>query len=732
MLRLAIFAAASVAALLRASTLVAAGASPLAAASLLACLEPIARTFHVRIVDSSGRATSIACEALPPRFTLEQTMDRLLQPNGLTWRRLDDGTLEVIAASPQSPRVKLPALDIEGDPVPNAQRLDSALATPLVEHAGASTVLDQRWLDRGPLLGFNQIGWYAPNVYGSGQSLAIRGTERDTDYFPALTVIFDGIELGTRLLDDELVPLGDVTNLTLARGPRAFEFGAGSQAGVISLKTAAPAAEQSASAVLGTGNLGARNGAISWSGPLPLVDLAATVALDRHELPTFVHQLNVTQANVDKRRNDFGRMKLAYTPDSGWSAQLSVLALSGDTSDRQVVAPKPVFGEPPPPAFDLFDRDSYASAPIVAQTHARGAAGYVRYERPDRWTIDANASITTISRESTLYPRRSHWADHELRRRSSLTLSEHPAPDWTILAGLEQDHIVALFHTPPAVNYFATSTNSGSLWVEHPWSNTWSTGVGVRWVYERTTEFASGAYGYGYRVPIPLAVVEWRPRSEHVLVLSYGTGFRSGGQDDTARSAYVPERSENLELSWHAQWFGDTLHTALSAFDGTIRNRYTYLLSGVAGDPILASVRDRGLEFELDADVSEHWRLRAGFGALNSRFSSFVYRYGDPTSEAPPQTATIGVRYGLAQGWYSAVDAYHAAGAQYYYPYGYLPGYDVLSFRIGYRTAKWETALVATNALDENYIARVQLSAGEIGYRLGDPRRIELLVKRTW
>jgi hypothetical protein len=722
------------AALLRASTPAAAAAPPAQTSLLLSCLEPIARTFHVRIVDNSARSAPISCQAPQAHVTLEQAMDRLLQPNGLSWRRLEDGTLEVIAAPAKSQRVKLPALAVEGEPVATMPRPETALATPLIEHASALTTLDQHWLDTGPLLGFNQIGWYAPNVYGSGQSLAIRGTERDTDYFPALTVMFDGIELGTRLLDDELIPLADVTNLTLARGPRAFEFGADSEAGMILLNTAPPAVEASANAAFGIGNLGARNAAAVWSGPLPIADFTATLAVDRHDIPGFVQQVAVPQANVDERRNNFARFKLAYSPDSGLSAQLSALALSGDSSDRQIVAPAPVFGGPPS-TFDPFDRYSYAQDPIVAQTHARGAAGYLRYERADRWTIQANASATSITRDSTLYPRASHWSDHELRRRASLTMEQHPAADWTILAGLEQDYISTLFHTPPAEqlrNYFAASTDSASIWAEHAWSAAWTTGLGARWLYERSTESVSASGGYGYRVPIPLAVVDWHPRTEHSLVLSYGTGFRSGGQVSIGGIPYAPERSENVELSWRAQWFDGTLHTALTAFDGTVRNRYTYLSSNSIGDPILARVRDRGIEFELDDELSDHWRVRAGFGALNSRFSSFVYRYGDPTSEAPPQTATIGVRYGLAQGWYAAADAYHAAGAEYYNPSGRLPGYEVLSLRIGYRTGKWDTALIATNALDAEYIARVQLSAGEVGYRLGDPRRVECLVRRSW
>jgi hypothetical protein len=703
-------------------------------APLLACLEPIARTFHVRIVDHSGLATSVSCAPLPQQSTLERALDQLLQPHGLTWRRLDDGTLEVIAAHAPS-SMQLPPLDIEGDPVADVQRPDNAIATPLIEHATAVTSLDKRWLDSAPLLGFNQLSWYAPNVYGSGQSLAIRGTERDTDFFPALTVTFDGIELGTRLLDDELVPLEDVTNLKLARGPRTFESGEGSQAGAISLKTAAPSPESTASVTLGAGNAGARNGAVLWSGPLGTTNLGATIALDTHELPSFVQQVVVPDANIETRDNYFGRMKLSYAPDSPLSAELAALALSGDSSDRQVVAPAPAQSTPTP--FDPFERNSYAKDPVVAKTHARGAAGFVRYDQPDRWAIDAHASLTTISRDATELPVDTQWSDYELRRRLGLTVNEHPTPNWTILEGLEHDYVTTSFHTPVTAqllrfNHFAISTDSALLWAEHSWS-TWNVGLGVRGLHEKTTAFASGGgvYHDTYDLPIPLSVVEWQPWVDHTFALSYGTGYRSGGNLDSTVT-FAPERSQNLEFSWRALWLSGSLHTTLSAFDGKIHDRFSYVL-GFDGEPLRASVRNRGLEFELTADLSDRWLLRAGIGSLNSHYSSSFFQYGDPTSQAPPQTATFGIRYGLAQGWYGAADAYHAAAATYYNPDARLPAYYALGVRAGYRSRHWDAALIATNTLDANYVERVQYStANQFGYRLGDPRRIELLVKRTW
>ena len=662
-----------------------------------------------------------------------------MKANGLDWRRLDEGTVEVVAANPTA-MMKLSALNIEGEPVTDPPRPENPVATPLVERATAFTAIDQRWLDSAPLLGFNQISWYAPNVYGSGQSLAIRGIERDTDYFPALTVTFDGIDLGTRLLDDELVPLDDVIKLNLARGPRTFEYGDASQAGVISLATATPAVEPIMSTTLGVGNLGARNAAISWSGPLGTSGLGATFALDAHQLPGFVRQLGVPEADVEERRNDFLRVKLSYAPQSpaGLSAGLAALALSGDSSDRAVFPPIADTGQPGPASFDPYDRDSYALRPVVARTHARGAAGFVRYEEPDQWAIDAHASVTTIYRDATQLPEHLHWTDQEIRRRMGLTASDHPAQDWTIVAGLEHGDFATSFFTPfsggpPGRSHLTTATNSASIWIEHSWGSDWNAGLGARWVYEQMAGYP-GQSDFTYHVPIPLAVLEWRPWTDHALTVSYGTGYRSGGLV-SAEGGYVPERSRNVEFAWRAQWLGGSLHSALSAFDSEIHDRFTYFNAFGTGNLTPGRVRDRGLEFELTADLSDYWRLRAGIGALSSRFSSFDYRYRDPTSEAPPQTGTFGVRYGLAQGWYGALDAYRAAGAQYDISgqlAGHLPPYDVLGLRVGYRSANRDIALIAANTLDAQYVERIQRIAGRSGYRLGDPRRVELRVKWTW
>src|SRR4029079_19039810 len=113
-----------------------------------------------------------------------------------------------------------------------------------------------------------------------------------------------------------------------------------------------------------------------------------------------------------------------------------------------------------------------------------------------------------------------------------------------------------------------------SLWIEHAWSSSWNAGLGVRWLHERATQLASDQPQYGYPVPIPLAVVEWSPWTDQAFSLSYGTGYRTGGQVNTAAVTYSPERSRNLEFAWRAQWFSGAVHTTLSAFEGRIHDRF--------------------------------------------------------------------------------------------------------------------------------------------------------------
>ena len=456
------------------------------AGPMLTCLEGLAAQAQVRIVDASARAATAHCAGLHERVSLEQGLARLLTPAGLAWRRRGEGTLEILAA-PQRSRLDLSGLTVEGSPPDDPPRPDGRAPSLLAERAGGLTRIDRPWLDDAPLLGFDQLGRFAPNIYGAGQGLSMRGTERDQDVFPALSVTLDGMDLGTRLLDNELVPLDGLERIDFARGPRSFEAGGESAAGAIRLVSAAPSAEPRLRSTLGLGESGARRAGVEWSGPIDSTGVGATLAIQRRDLPQFFKQAAVPSANSERRENDSARMKLVFLPDyvPGLSAEFSALAISGESSDRWIVqAPDRPDGTPVP--LNFHDRISYAPMPVVARTRAHAAAGAVRYRFGPSAELEINGANTAIARRGAVYPARDIASfDTENRRRQGAELRLQLQPDWKLALGLERSEVQlyravyqyahgSIADYPPDGRFYVQtnsdpgfSASSARVWLEH-------------------------------------------------------------------------------------------------------------------------------------------------------------------------------------------------------------------------------------------------------------------------
>ena len=743
---------------------------------MLTCLERLSQQAQVRIVDASERAATAHCDGLHERLSFEQGLARLLTPAGLTWHRRDDGTLEILAAPPRS-HVDLSGLTVEGSPPDDPPHPDGRAPSLLAERAQGLTRIDRPWLDDAPLLGFDQLGRFAPNIYASGQGLAIRGTERDQEIFPALTVTLDGIDLGTRLLDDELVPMDGLDHIDFARGPRSFEAGGESAAGSIRLVTTAPTAEPQLRAMLGLGEAGERRAGLEWSGPIGSSGLGATIAIQHHDIPQFIHQALAPSAD-HPRDNDSARIKLSFLPDylPGLSVDFSGLSIAGDSSDRWIVrAPDRSDGSQVP--LNFSDRISYAQMPVVARTVARGAAGVVRYRFNAVAELELTGSATKIERNGVVFPARDiDTLDTESRQRLGADLHLQLSHDWKLTAGLERSDAdvrrviysnvprESVTNVSPSSRDYAEiysdpsfAARSARLWLEYAPTETLSAGVGVRWQRDRADEHVTVRQCPGgtrppcqmvivdelgharSQLPIPMATVEWRPWADQTFTLSHGRGYRSAGSL-SATAKFLPEQDQSTELSWRAHWLDDRLRTSLTAFSSRMRHRFSYLVDGYS-----TSAHATGAEAEVEAELTPRWHVRAGFGVVHSYYSDGIGPVpGSPapvTAAAPPSTAVLGLRYGQAQGIYGTLDVYHAKQAESLernYSRLIRPAYSVVDLRVGFRHAHWDSALIVGNALDATYVDRAEQSFISYEptvterYRLGDPRRIEWRTTWTW
>lgn len=736
---------------------------------LLGCLEQLTARTGVPIVDSTGRVADLACTARHEVLSLANALDALLKPAGLAWRRRDDGAIEVVEGRKE--QIELDALSVEDTPLPSIEPVIAASApmTRLAQESMSITRITQERLETAPLLSLSQINRYAPNVYASGAGLAIRAVERDLDTFSGLAIRLDDIDLGTSLIDGDMISVENLASLDLERGPRSFERGGPGAAGALNLYTAAPAETPTLRAGFGLGNDGAHRASASWSGRFGDSESGLRVALENRRLPNYVDEQFVPQANRAHREVDNLFVKLNLVPESipGLSAEVSALVVSGDdaplwTSANESPFPLPEHGE------------SYARVVRSMRTRAVGAATNVQYGS-DAWYLRLTAN-------STVAQHRGAWVGSTFgpagifnteRRRATGLSGHHHTDNWDFAVGAElsglsfsdQDAIWATGYQRVA-DYrkdLDFRTRSVWAWIERRWGDTWAVGGGVRQVKERTRRYIISAecdvgelrnpqpgvctdlsddapltqFGQvSTSTPVPLVVGRWTPLATQTFTLSYGRGIRSslGLFPEWIQPA---ERDDSAQIGWQANWLGGDLTTRTAVFHTKVSERFHFVNNHIGARGLA-----RGAELEAEYRLSRLWRLNAGAGWIDADFQYYRYGNTDPTPPmpgAPERTVLVGARYGDVAGWYGTIDAYRvseAESAQEISPKKRRPAYNLVDFRVGYRKDEWELALLVTNAFDQTYLDRVDFSLNDrfydTRYRLGDPRRTELRWQYEW
>ena len=736
---------------------------------LLGCLEALTARTGVPIVDATGRVADLQCAARRETLTLADALDALLKPAGLAWRRRDDGAIEVIVG--RTEKIDLDTLAVEDTPLPALEPMTAATApvTRLAQESMSVTRITQERLESAPLLSLSQINRYAPNVYASGAGLAIRAVERDLDTFSGLAVRLDGIDLGTSLIDGDMVSVENLASLDLERGPRSFERGGPGAAGALNLYTAAPAATPTLRAGFGFGNDGAHRVSASWSSRFGDSESGMTVALENRRLPGYVEERFVPEANRPHRGVDNAFVKLNFVPESipGLSAELAALAVSGDDAPLWTAA-----GESPFPLPD--DGASYARIVRQMRTRALGAATNVQYGN-DAWYLRLTANSTVAQHDgawlgSTFGPAGIFNVE---RRRATGLSGHHHTDDWDFAVGAEvsgmsfsdQDAMWATGFQRVA-DYrkdLDFRTRSVWAWAEHRFDDAWSVGAGVRHVRELTRRYiVSSECDVGdlrepqpgicaqlsddaplrqfgevrTSTPVPLVTGNWSPSATQRVSLTWGRGIRSslGLFPEWIQPA---ERDDSAQLGWQAQWLGGDLSTRTALFRTKVRERFHFVNNHIG-----AKGTASGAELEAEYALSPRWRFNAGLGWLDADFTYYRYGNTDPTPPmpgAPERTVIVGARYGAAPGWYGTLDAYRvssAESAQDINPNRRRPAYDLVDLRVGYRKDEWELALIVTNLFDRIYLDRVDFSLNDrfydTRYRLGDPRRAELRWQYEW
>ncbi|WP_420225568.1 TonB-dependent siderophore receptor [Pigmentiphaga litoralis] len=159
----------------------------------------------------------------------------------------------------------------------------------------------------------------------------------------------------------------------------------------------------------------------------------------------------------------------------------------------------------------------------------------------------------------------------------------------------------------------------------------------------------------------PKLGVSWLPNRQWTVYANAGTSFRPNAGADVGARSFVPEEGRAVELGSKWENADQTLGATASLFDIRKRNVLT-------GDPLnpgfsisAGEVRSRGVEAEMNGQVSRHWRVNASLSVNDVEIrKDNSLEVGGRLLNTPAVTASVmtmyedvlpnGDRYGLGGG----------------------------------------------------------------------------------
>ncbi len=236
----------------------------------------------------------------------------------------------------------------------------------------------------------------------------------------------------------------------------------------------------------------------------------------------------------------------------------------------------------------------------------------------------------------------------------------------------------------------------------------------------------------------PRATVSFKTSELGMVYATASKGFKSGGTQTSGtaqlRNQYDPEELWNYELGWKTELMDRRLRLDLSAFymdwkdvQQFIRFQFidpsTNLLRAVTGVDNATSATSKGIEFNVQALVSDSFRVGGQVGYLDAKYGQYtnalidgavINASGKRLINAPEWTIGLNAEYsrevfggneGFVRGeWTHRSDQLSNTFALRYESFPFIsPSYDVVNLRAGVKNDRWSVNAYIENLFDEDY-----------------------------
>jgi iron complex outermembrane recepter protein len=621
---------------------------------------------------------------------------------------------------------------------------------PEKELAGSVSIINQQDIQDRSLLSFQQTVTSIPGLQWAGGTstprfFQIRGIGEVEQYQgapnPSVGVIIDNIDYSGIGV---IVPLFDIEQVDVLKGPQSIRFGSSALAGVIDMQSVAPSALNSGEIQLSAGNDEYKAGSFAVGGAVPFTGdrLQLRISSSNSHQNGFRDNLFLNRDDTNERDQHTTRVKLKALPSNDLTVQLTTLMVDNNNG------------------FDAFSIDNslntQSDKPGSDQVESRAGALTFDYKLAPNIELK---SITTHSHTNIDYSYDGDWGNNQFwqpyapydyfsasdrtRKTNSqefrLTRADKQLrhdQDWRGVVGIfaqRQQEDSQIQDQANSITYNSISSRykarSGALFGEiaHPIGVGRSFELGGRlerrlmnYDDDRQSDFNPSNQMWAAHTALKQDISE-----EALAFAQISKGFKGGGFNPGTRvpndlRIYNPETQWNFEVGVKGSSLKNSLTYDASIFHALRRDaQLKFAFQDNPSDPLsftyvtesVARGESTGIESNVNWQASQKWRFFTNGMLMESNYTSVPLAVnqlqGRSYTHAPNWQFSAGTTYNISETLFIQSDL-SRQGAFYFDDSQNQKStpYSILNVSTGYRDQRWSWTLWAKNLLGENYPVR--------------------------
>ena len=593
-----------------------------------------------------------------------------------------------------------------------------------------------------------------PNINWAGGTsrpryFQIRGVGERSQYEgapnPSVGIIIDDIDFSGIGM---VATLFDTQQIEVLRGPQSSRYGANALAGLINIKTNDPQKDFSLSSQLLLAEDNNWSTAVSVTGALnEQQTVSGLFSVQQFQADGFRHNsfLNIDNSNKRDEFTSRGKvhwqinhnLQLAVTAmlvdlDNGydaWAIDNSLTTLSdkpGKDSQRSIASSARFTLDMP--LFELISISTFADSEIEHSFDGD-------WGNDDSWGVNGPYDFTSDTQRN-----RKTWSQ-EFRIISNTQPEDQKNTDWLLglyILDLEEGNDISemfngFLYRGLMSNYTATNTAIFGEVTQHLSPSTDLT-IGLRFETRDANYTDSSSLNFSPKDTMLGGNITLRHYLESGMMTWAGIsrGYKAGGFNLSLSvpedfREYDPEFLINYEAGIKGRFLDDKLFVSASLFYMDRKDMQISTSSQLdPSDPLTftflvdnaASGYNKGLEADLQYQLSDDWKIHTSLGILNTGVDSLEGAdqtlVGRDQAHAPDYNFSVALDYRNQQGWFGRVAL--DGKDEFYYSNSHQnksSSYQLLNLKLGYESEQWAVYVWGKNITNETYFVRGFFFANE-------------------